>query len=303
MSRLPKWTEEQQEYLDKIRKKNSFNRLVHWITERERVRLAKEANQPAPWTKDPILQNYRFCNVRRMDDKVSKWLLDNWYRPYRVYPDKDKNGFKLSQMLVATALARFINLPEALNELTECVFDPKYRLQKRKERGENTFNGAYMVRGNTKISPDKITTVVDEYVGALTKAKIQVNTEWMSLTHQRLCAVYGFGSFMAGQVVADLRWAVDGTWLDRNDWAPKGPGSTKGMNIILNRPENNPITQEEFLSNLVSLIAKLKTVLNPSITKRLEAHDYQNCLCELSKYNRTLQGEGTPKQLYSSGNL
>jgi hypothetical protein len=35
-----------------------------------------------------------------------------------------------------------------------------------------------------------------------------------------------------------------------------------------------------------------------SITKRLEAIDWQNCCCEYDKYSRTLFGEGRPKQRY-----
>jgi len=37
------------------------------------------------------------------------------------------------------------------------------------------------------------------------------------------------------------------------------------------------------------------------LTQRLEAIDYQNCLCEWDKYERALWGEGKPKQLYWGG--
>ena len=58
--------------LSKVKSMTPLNRLVYFITEREAIRLKKEAGEPKPWTSDPILQQYRFCNVRRMDDKVSK---------------------------------------------------------------------------------------------------------------------------------------------------------------------------------------------------------------------------------------
>jgi len=48
--------------------------LVKFIKERESIRLKKEAGKPRPWTKDPILGNYRFCNVHREDDRVTREL-------------------------------------------------------------------------------------------------------------------------------------------------------------------------------------------------------------------------------------
>ena len=68
-------------------KKDPKNRFLYWIKERESIRKKKEAGNPKPWTDDPILQNYRFCNVRRMDDTVSQWLLKNWYEPYFDHPN------------------------------------------------------------------------------------------------------------------------------------------------------------------------------------------------------------------------
>src|SRR5262245_39207311 len=59
--------------------KHLIKKLCYWISEREAVRQRKEAGNSKPWTADPLLQGFRWCNVRRMDDRVSKWLEDNWY--------------------------------------------------------------------------------------------------------------------------------------------------------------------------------------------------------------------------------
>ena len=48
--------------------------LFYWVAERERIRVRKESGQPFPWTDDPILATYRFCNVRREDDRVTIWV-------------------------------------------------------------------------------------------------------------------------------------------------------------------------------------------------------------------------------------
>ena len=37
--------------------------LLYWISERESIRKKKKSGEPKPWTKDPILRDYKFCHV------------------------------------------------------------------------------------------------------------------------------------------------------------------------------------------------------------------------------------------------
>lgn len=271
-----------------VKRLSPWRRFTYWIVERESIRLKKEAEKPKPWTDDSILQSYRFCNVRRMDDKVSRWLLGNWYT----------FNFNHKNMLVACALARFINKPETL----QVIGFPKRwapdkiaaKLREYRDGGGTVFNGAYVVRGND--GQDKIESVVNYYVAPLSKLKLV--SRYMQDVHAQLCECYGFGSFMAGQVVADLRWAVAGHWEDKDTWAPIGPGSKRGMNRLHKFEINRPIGAAEFCSDLRQVIRDCKTTLPKPITHRLEAMDYQNCFCEWDKYERVLWGEGKPKQTY-----
>lgn len=278
--------------LDEARKLTPVELLVYWIKERESMRLKKEAGLPRPWTDDEILDTYRFCNVRRMDDKVSRWLMDNWYRPNFDHPN----------MLYAVAVARFINLPRSLVGLSAFLFEDKINwkrvkthLRSAKSNGP-IFNAAYMVRGNDGV--DKVASVIDYNLKYLVKSKTEVDPSSMENTHGYISRVYGFGSFMAGQVVADLRWAVSGAWRDRMTWAPKGPGSTRGLNRLRGYGANQPMTDVEFRDRFAWILEDLPQRLPTSITSRLEAMDYQNCLCEFDKYSRVLNGEGRPKQIY-----
>lgn len=290
-----------------------LDRVCYWIVEREKIRKAKEAGEPAPWTDDPILRAWRFCNVRRMDDKVSRWLYDNWYGPYWNHPN----------MLYAVALARFVNLPLSLLGLSAFLFEKRINwryvkswLRSVKENERTIFNAAYMVRGNSTKSPDKIGTVVDEYVGDLVrmneaarKGKTPfVQTNSMERTHAALKTVYGFGSFMAGQVVADCVHALRGIWADRHHWAPVGPGSARGLARILypHDWERNAKVytdghhQEVFLSELRTVVEYVWENVPAEITDRLEMMDYQNCMCEVSGYEKVLWGEGRKKQRYNA---
>jgi hypothetical protein len=269
-----------------------FDRLVYWIRERESIRLKKEAGQPKPWTEDPLLREYRYCNVRRMDDRVSQWLLNNWYKPNFGHP----------RMLGACALARHFNLPEALCEITKFVFgrwDPpkiKATIRGLKAKGKTVFNGAYMVRGIGEI--DKTEMVVARVVQPLIDNPPKLNTDSMQQCVESLLPYWGFSDFMSGQVIADYRWAVAGNWKDRNSWAPIGPGSLKGMNYLMGRRATQPLTQGQFIIELKEVRSKLVSKLPRSITNRLEMMDYQNVMCEYRAYHQAIEGIKLPKRRY-----
>lgn len=286
--------------IEDVKKLDIYKRLIYWITERESIRLKKESNLPKPWTDDVILQGSRFCNVRRMDDKVSKYLMDTWYRPYKDH----------KHMIQACALARFFNLPSSLQLIEEFIFTNKPSIEyeeitrvirKRRDEGYNIFNGAYVVRGND--GNDKVDSVVNYYIKPL--AELEIETTYMRRTWVKLNDCFGFGSFMAGQVVADLRWALTGLWLDKNLWACVGPGSARGMARLLTNnyryeQKASSMKQSDFMHEFIPLMTYLRKNLQlplPALN-RLEAHDFQNCLCEFDKYERVLSGEGRAKQKY-----
>lgn len=272
------------------------HRMAYFINEREYIRLLKEKGARRPWTDDEILGTYRFCNIRRMDDRVSEWLIDNWYTTYRDHPN----------MLIAVCLARFFNLPSTLAHIGfPSEWNPdtvRERVRSLHRKGVNVFNGAYIVRGND--GEDKIESVTHYYVNPLYEKHLQraLPTDSMEETASLIQDQHGYGSFMAGQVVADLRWALSGEWKDRNDWAPVGPGSSRGLRRYTDDTPGN-LTKvykpSEFLPLIRDMMSSLRKVLPFDITSRLEAHDYQNCLCEFDKYERALHKQGKPKQKYT----
>lgn len=271
-----------------------LERFAYWINERESIRLKKEAGEPRPWTNDKILDTYRFCNVVRIEDKVSQWLLSNWYKPY----------FDHHHIIAACAIARFFNKPESLAKITDLVFNRRFPslpeikvvLRNAKLKGP-VFNGAYIVSGQGDGS-DKIETVIIHIKRLEDRLMDKPTFHTMQEAWSYLCECTGFASFMAGQVVADLRWARSGTWVDKDDWAPMGPGSRRGINRLCNVSVKSPLIQSQFLEKLKSLKLTVAVKLPQLLTNRMEMMDWQNTLCEIDKYERALWDEGRPKQLY-----
>src|SRR5262249_52517756 len=182
------------------------------------------------------------------------------------------------------------------------IWDPdalKAKLHAVEQTGQKVFGAAYVIPGGEK-GRNKIDHVVDNVVQPFFTNPPVIDTTSMERTWTVLRGYSGMGSFLAGQVVADLRFAVDGSWEDRNTWAPKGPGSQPGINRIFGRDPHENMDQDQFLAELRMVVAELKQRLPESITSRLEMADWQAIACEANKYLRTLAGEGKPKQRYGN---
>jgi hypothetical protein len=61
--------------------------LFYWVREREEIRRRKDSGHPPKsWTTDEILLTYRFCNVRREDDRVTIWVRKNIRERFAGHP-------------------------------------------------------------------------------------------------------------------------------------------------------------------------------------------------------------------------
>lgn len=271
-------------------KETELDILVMWMLERDRIRAAKEAGAPKPWTADPLLRDYRWCNVRRMDDRVSRWLLDHWYDP-RHDPE---------YQLYDALLARLINWPDSLIEVLDVREFEHVRstLSARAARGEKVFTGAYVVPGVP--GKNKVDSILDLVIAVSNKDAEILKCSSMRDTWARLTRFDGLGSFLAGQIVADLAHLGMGSeWPDRSTWAPLGPGSARGINRLNGRPKDCAIGQAQF----EQLLPRLMSALYPRVQdlwndRGLVAMDIQNCLCEFDKYRRLQFGEGKVRARY-----
>lgn len=270
--------------------------LVAFIKEREAIRVKKEAGKPRPWTKDPILGKFRFCNVHREDDRVTRWLRNNWYPRFRGNPD----------MWFAAVVARLLNFPDSLDAVWPYIlpFSPKHLakvLHLRKDNGLKNFNAAYIVSTNG-VAMDKVDYIVERVLKPLwaDRKKLRpVEFEQLEFYHAYLMKYDGLGSFIAAQVVADLKYESP---LDKaGDWesfAASGPGSRRGMNRLLGRELSAGWSERAWRDAMEDL----KWAVDKLFIPKFHAQDLQNCLCEFDKYERARLGEGTPKQIYKERN-
>jgi len=258
-----------------------YEDFYYWIDEREAVRLRREVEKlPKPWSTDPIFQTVRFCNIRREDDKVTKWIASNWREPHST-----SNNLAFSM-----CLARIVNWPPTLEQLGfPSQWHPTHFVAKMTALsggGSNKiWGGAYMVTGGYSAGGETkqviMARVLEDAFRRTRPGTLSLNS--LTSAFDDISQTKGLGTFLSAQVIADLKYtpllqhAVD--WWE---FCAPGPGSTMGLNFLANRPPTQAIDEARFTYE----VNRLFDPIFEGTGYRLTAHDIQNCLCEFSKYVR-----------------
>jgi hypothetical protein len=269
--------------------RSELKTLQYWIEERERIRVARQEMRRPPWTKDPVLANWRFTNVRRDFDKVS------------VYIKRKIIGARLSKRAQALAclVARRINWIPTL----DAIGFPRWDAERARRamavmaaNGQQVFGGAYMMMGGVNVGgkdafrPLYDVTVDDIIEPAQPLIAACVVSHSLQDTWTRLRALPHLGPFMAGQVAMDMHITGMLAPNDLMKWAPIGPGSIFGLNILHGREQKKSIAY----AAAVEEFRELKHVLTfPPSCGIVPLYDVEHCVCEYMKYRR-----GWGKQRY-----
>lgn len=316
--------------------------LVHFrefITERYKIHVKKDVLKlEKPWTENPILQQYKFTNVRREHDKQSRELI------HRVSTNPK---LSLEEKIANTFLFRAWNNSDTFETFggpwkLHVIYDPLtkesaravYREAMQEEPERLWFSSAYN-QGGTKqswkrLNPDDSDKTPAEpdiplrvfHVGVWL-GRDKVIQRILASKNQERCfevikSVRGFADFLAYQVFVDLTYIEDFPFSE-NEFVIAGPGCKRGMDRLF--IDRDGMTYEECLFWLRDKFDKLMSWLerkgdwpeeNPwdpsELFMDLEPHDacmnvmsLENCFCEFSKYMKALDGTGRPKVRYDGG--
>ena len=263
--------------------KTDFN---NYMIERHSIYERRAEGQPYPWTEDPILNEYSFCNVYRELDRVTIWIRENWREPYADHPN----------LPFAMAMARQINWPDTLEEIGFPEhWNPeriKAIMQGRMNRKEKVYTGAYMLTGT--LGGTKVEQTIDKILTPLYEMPPRIINKSLEESWKRYLPYPGFSGFMAYEVVTDLRHTKHlENAEDIMTWANPGPGAKRGLNRIHGRPLNHTQPRRHFINEMKELLYLCNMAPLP-----LEMRDIEHCLCEFDKYERVRLGQGKPRAKY-----
>ena len=286
-----------------------LERYCYWQTERESIRIKKEADSlPSPWTDDPILQEFKFCQVFREDDRTTRWFNSHIREPLRNDP----------KVLMATVIFRWFNLIETGRTLLKhnLLFDwNREKAIQEITKQPKWITGSYIIKTPNRM--DKVTGVaecvshmwrdkdfiIDTLEYALETGNSSLKETWLLLKDYPY-----MGPFMAYEVVTDLRH----TYLleNANDimtWANAGPGAMRGLNRLTGRDLNFCKKSHPWNEEMQDLFEQVKKILAPSIIFRnganYELREIEGGLCEFDKYSRIYKNEGRTRSVYRHNDL
>ena len=265
----------------------------YFAYERQNIFLKKKNGLQAPWTNDKILQEYKFCNSYRVNDRVSQYLLKNV-----IYNGKN---YSSSDMIFRIILFKLFNkestwelLLNNFDDITLKTFDiNKYSeiLEKAMKNKIKIYNDAYISCANKAFGYNR---KHDNHLALLNKMfnidKVQNKIIKCSTMEEAFNIIKSYpliGNFMAYQLVTDINYSEVVNWKE-NEFTIAGPGSLRGIKkcfIDKGKTSNEDIIRymyEHQDEEFKRLNLNFKRIGN----RPLQLIDCQNIFCELDKYCR-----------------
>lgn len=301
-------------------------RFFAYSRERERIRLARGAGEPGPWTGDAALRQFSFCNIFREDDRVTRWFRTH---VRERYADTDL-------ILLATVVFRWFNRVTTGEALfcQEGLEGTPFEVFARTGSAEVLINailalqpkgpwvtGSYMVPTRQGFGRTKMEGVADlcaelwaaelpfpaESVGAIgwrdvttilrnSGDVVGLEDLWTWLRGQPFQ-----GGFNAYEIVTDMRHAWFGHDVrDAALWANAGPGAVRGLNRIFGRDLRVVPPAQKTLDEMrqVLFACRATDAYWPKIFRPWEMREVEHTLCEFDKHERLSRGEGTVKRKF-----
>jgi len=259
--------------------------------ERQEIFYKRLTGEQGPWTADPILQQYKFCNTYRASDRVSQYLIKNV-----IYQGSQKE----EEVIFRTLLFRLFNkietweyLTSRIGELTLNGFDFKacgLLLDERKDTGSPLFSNAYIMPTfsayGTKVKHQNVLALIEDITG-FPKMGAFFSVGTAKEFFQLLTEVPGLGNFLAYQLATDLNYS-EVFYFDENHFTVPGPGAERGIAKCFS--DLGGLSQSDIIMRMVDTQqAEFERLGLPFRTlggRALHAIDCQNLFCEVDKYCR-----------------
>lgn len=266
----------------------------YWRMAAERLAMfyRRYRGDPGPWTKDPILTNYRFTNTYRAADRVTQYLI----REVQYHPDRSQSAEELFFRTVLFKIFNRIETWEALERANGPLSWSSVSLEaldltlsQLMERGERIYSAAYIMPappyGAARKHSNHLRLISEMMTARLPERLRQAPT--LRSVYESILSFPGLGPFLAFQYSVDLNYS-EMLAFDESDFVVAGPGAMDGIAKCFSSTGGRTAEeiiywvterQEEELSS--------RGLNFPGLFgRRLQPIDCQNLFCEIAKYAR-----------------
>jgi hypothetical protein len=272
-----------------------FDTYWRFAAMRQEVFFKKINNLPPPWTSDPIINTYKFCNAYRASDRVSQYLIKN------VIYDENRSQNE-EEVILRILLFKIFNKIETWEYLENQIgdyialsnFDSNVYsdiLQEAMNLGYVIYTSAYMSCASKEFGYDK---KHQNHLALIDKMVVQDRVDNRIVKAKNFEDVFKIiqeypllGKFMAYQLATDINYS-EIINFDENSFTIAGPGAERGISKCFLDTEGKTYTDiiHWMTENQEREFQRLGLNFQSLWGRPLQAIDCQNLFCETDKYCR-----------------
>ncbi|KAJ7079562.1 hypothetical protein B0H15DRAFT_787908 [Mycena belliarum] len=290
-----------------------FDTLWRWLVERKAMYDSRCKGMPAPWTQDPILRHWKFCNAYRVLDRTSQFVVTEVIE--RGSQDRTELLFRILLFNCFNRIETWTLLKDAFGgALTYAQFDlDAYNkvLRAALDRKQSLFTNAYMKIGkkydyheNHMHYLQQLQILMRDLPPILDSARYAADV------FERIAAYPGMGNFMAYQLMLSLSYSPLLNFA-ANDFVVPGLGASSGLTKMFgaslrHAKQHAPDIEAQILRWMASTqrthFARLGLTFAylrgaNGAEHALDVADLEHAVCEVDKYARKahprIRGLGT----------
>ena len=274
-------------------RKDIYDLYWYFAYERQNIFIKKNNGLKEPWTDDPILREYKFCNSYRVNDRVSQYLLKNVIYNGNKYSDRD-TLFRIILFKLFNKESTWEYLVSKLGDVNLSNFNLKSYSNLLNELIDNNisiYNDAYISCATKAFGFDR---KHDNHLALINKMfnidnidKKLTSAKTMEEAFNLLKSYPLIGNFMAYQLVTDINYSDVVNWSE-NEFTVAGPGSKRGIKKVF--ITKGKLRDEDVIKymyrNQDNEFKRLNLDFKKIGDRELQLIDIQNIFCELDKYLR-----------------
>jgi hypothetical protein len=269
---------------------------AYWrlAAERQQIFERRLAGQPRPWTDDPILSEYKFCNTFRASDRVSQYLIS------RVIHRPDAIDLPSEDIFLRVVLFRLFSkestweaLEAATGGVTRDTLDVERlgRLLDDLRTEQPIYTAAFILcahdaYGHATKHRNHLELVSRMFRGG-TMGRDLAHASTLRDVYELLIQWPMLGPFMGYQLAIDLNY-TDRHEFSENDFTVPGPGAIRGLRKVFS--DFGGLSPKQLIMRMVERqeeeFDRLGLEWTGLFGRRLHAIDAQGLFCETDKYAR-----------------
>lgn len=262
--------------------------------ERQRIFFARINGAPPPWTTDPILGAFKFCNAYRASDRVSQYLIR-----HVIYEVDDE--FAEEDTLLRVVFFRLFSKPETweavearIGRIDARTFDADavdQCLEDLRSAGKSIYTNAFILCANRAYGFDRKHRNHLALLGAMFRPgglpTAVARAQRFEDVYEALADYPLIGPFMAYQLAIDINYS-EITDFSEDEFTVPGPGALRGLRKCFT--DFGGLSPRALVDYMVERqeeeFSRLGLDFPSLFGRRLHAIDCQNLFCEVDKYSR-----------------